>query len=292
MTGKSYLRWTSEKGLSVLSQLSEQGPAKPKSSGCVQMWKAKVPEFGLKGRHFHAHHPLHSTAFTHVENLGNVSHADPLSTTLGLLYWKYLYLYMINQSDMKLAESFWIAWFVSWGSIFLYCQETYPHQSVRPTHHPQAALLSMMPAINQVPHGYKISQTLVKGEQNTLWIHMLWWAQNVIESHQLPPFKSQVIVLREYVSHNLGGVNIFIFSFYHHFGYHLFYIIIIICLSSSNSLSFFYHLQIHCHFASASVVCLAIIFYMLKILYTTTYYCLYLYDKKWIKEQMNTEIQS
>ena len=45
------------------------------------------------------------------------------------------------------------------------------------------------------------------------------------------------------MSHNLGGVNIFIFSFYHHFGYHLFYIIIIICLSSSNSLSFFYHLQ-------------------------------------------------
>ena len=68
--------------------------------------------------------------------------------------------------------------------------------------------------------------------------------------------------------------------------------IIIIFLSSSNSLSFFYHLQIHCHFASASVVCLAIVFYMLKILYTTTYYCLYLYDKKWIKEQMNTEIQS
>ena len=98
--------------------------------------------------------------------------------------------------------------------------------------------------------------------------------------------------LREYVSHNLGGVNKYIFSFYHHFGYHLFYIIIIIFLSSSNSLSFFYHLQIHCHFASASVVCLAIIFYMLKILYTTTYYCLYLYDKKWIKEQMNTEIQS
>jgi len=33
------------------------------------------------------------------------------------------------------------------------------------------------------------------------------------------------LALREYVSHSLGGVNIFIFSFYHHFGYHLFYII-------------------------------------------------------------------
>ena len=57
------------------------------------------------------------------------------------------------------------------------------------------------------------------------------------------------LALREYVSHNLGGVNIFIFSFYHHFGYHLFYIIIIIFLSSPNSLSFF-----HFHFASAGAV--------------------------------------
>ena len=52
------------------------------------------------------------------------------------------------------------------------------------------------------------------------------------------------------MSHNLGGVNIFIFSFYHHFGYHLFYIIIIIFLSSPNSLSFFFHF----HFASAGAV--------------------------------------
>ena len=52
------------------------------------------------------------------------------------------------------------------------------------------------------------------------------------------------------MSHNLGGVNIFIFSFYHHFGYHLFYITIIIFLSSPNSLSFFFHF----HFASAGAV--------------------------------------
>ena len=52
------------------------------------------------------------------------------------------------------------------------------------------------------------------------------------------------------MSHNLGGINIFIFSFYHHFGYHLFYIIIIIFLSSPNSLSFFFHV----HFASAGAV--------------------------------------
>ena len=62
-------------------------------------------------------------------------------------------------------------------------------------------------------------------------------------------------------------------SFILHYHYHLFIIFKFIII-------FFYHLQIHCHFASASVVCLAIIFYMLKILYTTTYYCLYLYDKK------------
>ena len=30
----------------------------------LTMWKAKVPELGLKGQHFHAHHPLHSRAFT------------------------------------------------------------------------------------------------------------------------------------------------------------------------------------------------------------------------------------
>ena len=60
------------------------------------------------------------------------------------------------------------------------------------------------------------------------------------------------LALREYVSHNLGGVNIFIFSFYHHFG---------LSFILHHHYHFFkYHLQIHYlffknfHFASAGAV--------------------------------------
>ena len=70
------------------------------------------------------------------------------------------------------------------------------------------------------------------------------WDVSVVFSfhgHEMSQTECHEIWLREYVSHNLGGVNIFIFSFYHHFGYHLFYITIIIFFIISKFLIIFFH---------------------------------------------------